>query len=68
MVRDVPGVFEGVARGEFAPVTEWLGEKIHKYQKVYLPLDILKNATGEELHVAPYLDYLNKKFGDLYGF
>ena len=34
----------------------------------WLPLDILKNATGEELHVAPYLDYLNKKFGDLYGF
>ena len=43
-------------------------DRIHKYQKVYLPLDILKNATGEELHVAPYLDYLNKKFGDLYGF
>lgn len=68
MLRDNPDILRNMAQGELVPITKWLGEKVHKYQKVYLPLDILRNATGEELNAARYIEYLDEKYGDIYGF
>jgi carboxypeptidase Taq len=32
------------------------------------PGDLLKKITGEELSVQPFLDYLEGKYSELYGF
>lgn len=68
LLRDVPGAFDEIKNGNFIPVTQWLNENIHKHQKVYLPLDIIRQATGSNLTVKPYVDYLREKYSDLYGF
>ncbi|MEG1049492.1 MAG: carboxypeptidase M32 [Oscillospiraceae bacterium] len=68
MLKSNPDIFKNMAKGELLPVTQWLGENVHKHQKVYLPLDILKNATGEDLSAKHYVEYLDEKYGDIYGF
>jgi len=65
--RDVPGAEAGLARGEFAPVLGWLREHIHVRGSVLRADDLCREATGATLRVEPYLEYLNAKFGALYG-
>lgn len=50
-------------RGEFAPLREWLRENVHKNGAAHLPFEVVKNATGKDLNLAPYLGYLKEKFG-----
>ncbi len=55
------------ARGEFAPLLEWLREKIHRQGMRYHPRDLVREVTGEEVSPEPLIRYLNAKFGALYG-
>jgi carboxypeptidase Taq len=56
-----------IARGEFAPLREWLRENVHQYGRKYTPTDLIKRATGRSIDTKPYLDYLQLKFGEIYG-
>jgi len=67
VLRDLPTVEEGLAAGEFAPLRDWLGDRIHRHGRKLLPAELLERATGSPLDVAPYLRYLNRKYGALYG-
>ena len=55
-----------VAKGDLSPVTAWLTEKIHQYGSLKKPADLLPAAMGGPLDAAVYVDYLKKKFGELY--
>jgi carboxypeptidase Taq len=46
----------------------WLTEKIHSQGQLYRAGDLVKVATGSSLTSQPFLYYLGKKFGVLYGF
>ncbi len=63
----VPGLTGALAEGDYAPLRAWLTEHIYRHGRTYLPQELLEHATGEKLNVAPYLTYLNEKYGDLYG-
>jgi carboxypeptidase Taq len=54
--------------GKLDSVNEWLNGNIHQKGNLYDPEDLIKIATGESLNSAPYLRYLNEKYGLLYGF
>ncbi|MGO8672409.1 MAG: carboxypeptidase M32 [Capsulimonadaceae bacterium] len=56
-----------VARGEFAPLREWLRENVHQWGRKYTPEQLIRRATGRPLDTAPYLRYLRTKFGRVYG-
>lgn len=59
-------VWGPVARGDLSPVAGWLREKVHQYGGLLVPADIVKNACGTfDAHY--YTDYLERKFGTLYG-
>jgi carboxypeptidase Taq len=60
---DVPGT---VGKGDLAPVTAWLTEKIHQYGSLKKPQDLLPAAMGGPLDATVYTGYLKKKFGELY--
>ncbi|GIW66730.1 MAG: carboxypeptidase M32 [Candidatus Parcubacteria bacterium] len=51
--------------GIFA-IANWLKEKIHQYGKVYLPKQLTFKIYGREFSINPYLNYLNKKFKEIY--
>jgi len=57
------GLDEQLERGEFAPLRDWLGERIHAQGRRYPPQELLRRATGSTIDARPYLAYLKRKFG-----
>jgi carboxypeptidase Taq len=61
-VADLGDVEEDFARGEFAPLRNWLREHLYRYGGIYTPRDLLRRVTGSDLDPEPYLRYLRTKF------
>jgi carboxypeptidase Taq len=59
--EELGGLEDQVERGEFAPLREWLGEKIHAHGRKYPPQELLRRATGSTIDAQPYLAYLKRK-------
>ncbi|MDI6618373.1 MAG: carboxypeptidase M32 [Clostridiales bacterium] len=66
MEKDIPDLYKEIERGNLDIVHQWLKENIHKYGSVYKPAELLKKATGEELTAKYFIDYLNKKYSEIY--
>ncbi|MEO7802896.1 MAG: carboxypeptidase M32 [Actinomycetota bacterium] len=60
-----------LAAGRFEGLLGWLRDKVHSQGALHDPSDLMAAATGlaagSQIDTAPYIDYLKKKFGDLYG-
>lgn len=65
--RAHPGLLDEFGRGRFATLLGWLREHVHRHGRKFLPREILQRTTGSELTVEPYLRYLQRKFGEIYG-
>ena len=65
MEKDVD-VWGSVGRGDLAPVTAWLREKVHQYGSLLEPAQIVENACGV-FDPTVYTDYLTEKYSELYG-
>lgn len=65
--RDVAGLDDALARGEYAPLLGWLTEHIYRHGRAFSGSELLVRATGRDLTVEPYLAYLRGKFAELYG-
>ena len=61
LLEDVPDVDERMARGEFAPIREWLREHVHRHGRKFLPSELLERVVGGPLDPQPYLRYLEGK-------
>lgn len=66
MKKDIPNYDVEVKNGNFMIINNWLKENIHKYGKLYTPSELVVKVTGEELNPKYFLDYLNKKYGEIY--
>ena len=64
--RDVPGLEDALAQGNYQPLLVWLTENVYRHGRAYSATEILQRCTGNDLHVAPYLKYLEDKFSHLY--
>lgn len=65
--RDVPDLDSALAKGDTSPATTWLRERIHRHGGLMSQTALIEAATGEMPSEAPLLDYLDAKFGDIYG-
>jgi carboxypeptidase Taq len=54
-------------RGEFGRLKGWLLHNIHRHGQRYRAGELCRRATGLPLSPKPFLDYLNEKFGRLFG-
>lgn len=68
MNKDLPDWRKQLAKGNFADTKQWLAKNIHYHGNLYDPSDLIKRVTGKEPTVKPYLNYLNEKYSELYGF
>jgi carboxypeptidase Taq len=59
--EDVGDTDELIARGEFAPIRDWLRENIHRHGRRHRMPETLRRATGAELSVEPFARYLRGK-------
>ncbi len=60
----LPEIEADIAAGRFAGLREWLRENIHRHGRKFDSRELLRRATGEELRVEPWLDYLQAKLLD----
>jgi carboxypeptidase Taq len=62
----LPGLEEGFARGEFAPLKSWLNEKVHRPGRHYRSDELCRRVTGHGLRHEPLIGYLRDKYAPLY--
>ena len=65
--KDLPNFSELVEVGNFAPIIAWLTENIWQYGRSVTAMDLLKKFSPQGLDAQPLLDYLDDKFGRIYG-
>ena len=66
MLKDIPNFDEIIENGDYGKITGWLTEHVHQYGKLKLPLEIIKDATGEGLNPQYLITYLKEKYTALY--
>lgn len=62
-----PELWSQVARGEFAPLLNWLRENIHRHGRRYTAGELCEKVTGRALSEKPFVDYLTGKMQHIYG-
>ncbi|MBP7133880.1 carboxypeptidase M32 [Patescibacteria group bacterium] len=62
-----PGLKKQFAKGNFAPLREWLRTEIHQHGKRYRAHELVQHVTGASLSAKPFLTYLRKKQNLLLG-
>ena len=56
-----------IAKGDFSPIKAWLTDKVHRHGRRYPSLDaLLTDQLGEPLNPKYFIDYLTKKYTELY--
>ncbi|MBO5500829.1 MAG: carboxypeptidase M32, partial [Clostridia bacterium] len=66
MQQDID-VFGQVQAGDLSGVLNWLKEHVFNCASIMTPDEWIRHITGEGLNVNYYLDYLEEKFGAIYG-
>ncbi|ELZ31724.1 carboxypeptidase M32 [Halorubrum tebenquichense] len=56
-----------IAEGDFDDLHDWLGENVHQHGSRYETNELVKRATGEDFTADAFLDYVDEKYGELYG-
>ncbi|SET76837.1 carboxypeptidase M32 [Paracoccus homiensis] len=67
MRKNVPDLAQALAEGDAAPGVEWLRENVQRHGGLLPPRDLIEQATGAAISPDPLLDYLEEKFGAIYG-
>jgi carboxypeptidase Taq len=62
-----PAIPQQIASGEFGTLREWLRVNIYQHGSKLTAPEVVERATGGPMTIAPYMDYLWKKFQPLYG-
>ncbi len=64
--RHLPDLAGNLARGDYTSLLAWLTDSIYQHGRAYSTEELLRRISGEGLSVAPLLDYLERKYSDLY--
>ncbi|MFK9090457.1 carboxypeptidase M32 [Bacillus salipaludis] len=67
MQKDLPDFYTHIENGRFDLIQAWLKENIHQYGKLYTPNELIVKVTGEELNADYLVEYLEKKYSEVYG-
>ena len=67
LTQALPDVEIQIERGEFSTLLQWLNTNIHVHGCKYLPAELLQKASGAPLSPSHFVDYLNKKYAQIYG-
>ncbi len=63
----VPDWETHLSNGDATGVTHWLKDNLQRHGGLRPPRETIETATGRPVSEAPLLDYLDAKFGGLYG-
>lgn len=66
--EDLPDIDDQIRQGQFDELLTWLRKHIHRHGHKFEPQDLVKRVTGSKIDPAPYMNYLETKYRDIYGF
>ena len=66
MRRDLPDLDASLAQGDPAPATGWLRQRLQQHGALMPPRETVARACGAEPSEQPLLEYLERKFADIY--
>ena len=66
--EDQPELMLQFENGDFSGLLGWLREHIHRHGQRYRASALVEKVTGKPLSHKPLIDYMTKKYGDIYGF
>ncbi|WP_376768298.1 carboxypeptidase M32 [Litoribacterium kuwaitense] len=55
-----------IKNGDFSRIRKWLTTNVHQYGKMKTPRELVYDITGGSLDAAPIINYLTKKYTDIY--
>ena len=62
-----PEIPDEIERGEFGTLLGWLKENIYRHGRKFSAPELVQRVTGGPLRIGPYVRYLRRKYGALYG-
>ena len=65
-VKANPSIPNDIAQGQFALLHTWLKDNIYQHGSKYTASELVGRVTGLGLDIAPYMQYLRGKYGELY--
>jgi carboxypeptidase Taq len=65
--KDLPDLEAQIEKGEFSELLNWLRIKVHRHGAKFEPQVLVQRITGSKIDPQPYVDYLRKKYSDIYG-
>jgi len=66
MKKEIPDIDNKIEAGDFKILLNWYRENIHQHGSVYTANELCFRATGEELTADYFMDYLTKKYSEIY--
>jgi carboxypeptidase Taq len=63
---EIPHIEEEIAAGQLMVLRRWLGQKIHRWGRLFTPDHLAQRVTGVSLNPEPFLRYVEHKYGELY--
>jgi carboxypeptidase Taq len=64
--KDLPGLNESIAQGDFSALLEWLRQSVHRWGKQKGSAEIAQSICGTTLTAVPFLDYNRRKINRIY--
>jgi carboxypeptidase Taq len=68
LCQQQPDTESEIEKGNLAPVLGWLRKHIHTHGAVYPAPELCRRVTGKKLDPGFFIEYLQQKYGELYGF
>ncbi len=65
--KDIRNLDDQIRKGDFSELLGWLRKNIHQHGQKYEPQQLVEKVTGSRISPEPYVRYLTKKYGEIYG-
>jgi len=63
---EIPHLEDEIAAGQLMVLQRWLGQKIHRWGRMFTPDHLAQRVTGKSLDPEPFLSYVERKYGEIY--
>jgi carboxypeptidase Taq len=64
--RESPSVQTALDAGDYAPLRDWMTDKVARHGRRFSRDELLEKATGRPLDPTPYIAHLTRKYSEIY--
>ena len=61
-----PEIPDEMKQGQFNTLHEWLIQNLYRHGRKFTAVEMVQRVTGGPMSIAPYIQYLKTKYGELY--